>query len=103
MRLCGHVTALWEQAALELLEDDDFQRDADGGTFERIVDEVKANPAAAAKCVPAPASEGSYLLCNTPREGSGAVLGCRLGSLPVRPLLRVLSEGKSSRAESCNS
>ena len=40
------------QAVLELLEDDDFQRDADGGTFERIVDEVKASPAAAAKCAP---------------------------------------------------
>ena len=40
------------QAVLELLEDDDFQRDADGGTFERIVDEVKASPAAAAKYAP---------------------------------------------------
>ena len=41
--------ALAVQACLELLEDDDFQTDADNGTFERMVDEVRASRAAAGK------------------------------------------------------
>ena len=40
------------QACLELLEDDDFQADADDGTFERMVEEVRASRAAAEKCAP---------------------------------------------------
>ena len=33
------------QGAAELLEDEDFQRDAAGGRLNSIVDEIKARPA----------------------------------------------------------
>ena len=52
------VMAWRMQACLELLEDDDFQRDADDGAFERMVDEVRASRAAAEKCGP-PEEAGS--------------------------------------------
>lgn len=32
------------QGTVELLEDEDFQRDSDGGRLDKVIDDIKAHP-----------------------------------------------------------